>query len=175
MRRMTFIWLILAALSGGVLYHTSQQVTDGRQKLATINDDIRKEDETIRVLQAEWSYLNQPDRLEKLSKQYLDLAPLQGKQFAKLSDIPEQTAAPVADAAAAPAPAAETSPEKAPAVAATPPVKAETKPAKVAKAPVVKIRKPATAPAPKHPAPVATAQGEPDRSFSDVMKSLGVR
>ena len=64
MRRMTFIWLILAALSGGVLYHTSQQVTDGRQKLATLNDDIRKEDETIRVLQAEWSYLNQPDRLD---------------------------------------------------------------------------------------------------------------
>jgi hypothetical protein len=181
---MTLLWLFLAALSGGVLYHTSQQVTDGRQKLATINDDLRKEDETIRVLQAEWGYLNQPDRLEKLSKQYLDLAPLKGKQFAKLGDIPEQPDAPaVAAAAAAIATTATTAatPPSTPAASAdkaqtlasgTPPAKAETRPARVAKAPVVKIRKPAAPP--KRPAPVATAQSA-DRSFADVVKSLGVR
>ncbi len=185
MRRMTILWLFLAALTGGILYHTSQQVTDGRQRLAVINDDIRKEDETIRVLQAEWSYLNQPDRLERLSKQYLDLAPLKGKQFAKLADVPEQPAAPPAAAAPVAAAAADTTPpapdvkaaEKAEAIATgMPPVKGGAKPApKVAKAAIVKIRRPPALPAPRHVPPVATAESAPDRSFSDVIRSLGVR
>jgi hypothetical protein len=161
---MTFLWLFLAAVCGAVLFHTSQQVTDGRNRLATLNEDVRKEDETIRVLQAEWSYLNQPDRLEKLSKEYLDLAPLKGRQFTKLSDIPDRAEAPaVADAAK---PAAETA-EK-------PAAMAEAKPVAAKPAPAVKIRKAAVPPAPVHkPAPI-TASGNGSRSFDDVMKSLGV-
>jgi hypothetical protein len=116
MRKISLLWLLLAAISGGVLFHTSQQVNDGRQRLAVINEDIHKEDETIRVLQAEWSYLNQPDRLEKLSKQYLHLAPLNGRQFAKLDTIgnkPVEAPAPVA------------TPEKTPVAEATPEPRAE--------------------------------------------------
>lgn len=182
MRRMTLLWLMLAAVCGGVLFHTSQQVNDGRTKLTSINDDIRKEDETIRVLQAEWSYLNQPDRLEKLAKQYLTLAPLKGRQFAKLADIADQPA-PVetpAVAAAEPAPVTEAAekpvmvaPTPAPAVAEAPAKPAPVKTA--AKAQVIKIRKPAAAPV-KHAAPpVATAERASSRSFGDVIKSLGVR
>ena len=100
MRKTTFLWLFLAALCGGMLFHTSQQVTDGRTKLASIEAATQKEDESLRVLQAEWSYLNQPDRLEKLTKQYLELGPLKGKQFAKVADLeakPVETT-PAADA-----------------------------------------------------------------------------
>ncbi len=87
MRKTTFLWLFLGAICGAMLFHTSQQVTDGRTKLASIDAATQKEDESLRVLQAEWSYLNQPDRLEKLSKQYLDLTPLKGKQFGKVADL----------------------------------------------------------------------------------------
>lgn len=210
MRRMTLLWLVLAAICGGVLFHTSQQVNDGRQRLAVINEDIRKEDETIRVLDAEWSYLNQPDRLEKLSKQYLNLSPLKGRQFAKLKDIadvpdavpvaaqPVAAAAPVAETpvkaaeaattpdatqekpAEAPAKAAAVKPvEAAPVVAAAPEAPKKPAPVKTAAKPfVVKIRKPDVAAVVKHPAPVATAQSDDaasQRSFGDVIKSLGVR
>lgn len=235
MRKIPLLWLLLAAICGGVLFHTSQQVNDGRQRLAVINDDIRKEDETIRVLQAEWGYLNQPDRLEKLSKQYLNLAPLQGKQFTKLQQVadrpapptepaaattgpattvPATTAAPVAAAAppveapAGDAPAAPPAPKESEAattatatepvpvaeIAAVPPETAEApRPAAVKPAPVktasvkhapakaVKSQAPRAfivgarlPPAPKHAAPVATADRMEDRSFGDVMKSLGV-
>lgn len=170
MRRMTLLWLFLAALSGGTLYHTSQQVTDGHARLATINDDIRKENETIRVLQAEWSYLNQPDRLEKLSRQYLHLQPLQGRQFAKLGDIPAQPATATPDAPPAVAAAAPDAAK----VAAKPEIK-KPEARVAAKAPVVKISKPLPAPVLHEAAPVATAERAPDRSFGDVIKSLGVR
>ncbi|MEZ0223228.1 MAG: hypothetical protein ACAH83_01640 [Alphaproteobacteria bacterium] len=194
MRRMTILWLALAAICSAVLFHTSQQVTDGRSKLNALNADVRKEDESIRVLQAEWSYLNQPDRLEKLSKQYLELAPLKGRQFTKLEDTADRPI-PVAEAEAAPeavTPAAEETPKAAPVVAAeeTPkPVveKVAEKPAaekpaiekpaveKTAAAPIVKFRKPATPPAPVKKAAPVTASGAKSRSFGDLMKSLGVR
>jgi len=102
MRKSTFLWLLLAVICGCMLFRTSQEVTDGRTKLAAIEASTRKEDESIRVLEAEWSYLNQPDRLEKLSKQYLTLAPLKGKQFSKISGLEDKTAGdkPAADVTA---------------------------------------------------------------------------
>ncbi len=106
MRKTAMLWLVLAVICGGMLFQTSQRVTDGRAQLAGIDAAARKEDEHLRVLQAEWSYLNQPDRLEKLSKQYLHLAPLKGKQFTKVVELEERSAAPVAEA---PAVAPETS------------------------------------------------------------------
>lgn len=88
MNRMAVLWLFLAVTSGALLFKTSQQVTDGRQHLANITADIRREEDSLRVLQAEWSYLNQPDRLEKLAAQYLKLAPMKGKQFAEVDSLP---------------------------------------------------------------------------------------
>ncbi|MDI1228175.1 MAG: hypothetical protein PSY14_10875 [bacterium] len=106
MRKTAMLWLVLAVICGGMLFQTSQRVTDGRAQLAGIDAAARKEDEHLRVLQAEWSYLNQPDRLEKLSKQYLRLAPLKGKQFTKVVELEERPAAPAAET---PAVAPETS------------------------------------------------------------------
>lgn len=96
MRKSTFFWLGMAVFSAAALFHTSQQVTDGREKLAVIEHDIRKEEETLRVLQAEWSYLNQPDRLEKLVREYLQLEPMKGRQFTHMENLeaappPEKT------------------------------------------------------------------------------------
>ena len=101
MRKSTLLWLALAAFCGTVLFHTSQKVHDEREKLGALNISIAKEEESLRVLNAEWSYLNQPARLEKLAKTYLKLAPLKGSQFVKAEDIPLR-GAPAEIAAAAP-------------------------------------------------------------------------
>ncbi|NWG47124.1 MAG: hypothetical protein HXY25_11340 [Alphaproteobacteria bacterium] len=42
----------------------------------------------IRVLKAEWSLVNQPDRLERLSEKFLDLAPLSAPQLVSLDALP---------------------------------------------------------------------------------------
>lgn len=174
MRRSTLLWLTLAAFSGTALFHTSQAVHDGREKLAKLNAAIVKEEDSLRVLTAEWSYLNQPTRLEKLAKAHLKLAPLKGHQFVKADDIPLRSAAVVKAEAAAPEPATTTVKEPvkpAPAVAEKTPAPPAAK--KPAAAPVVKIIKPApaVAAAPKPAAPPAAAAGTA-RNFSDLMKSL---
>jgi hypothetical protein len=77
----SLFWLVLAAVCGTVLFHTSQRVTDTREKIASLEVAAVKERDSIRVLTAEWSYLNAPDRLEKLARAHLGLRPMAGRQF----------------------------------------------------------------------------------------------
>lgn len=159
MRKTALLWLVLAVIAGGTLFHTSQRVTEGRAELDKITQSLRKEDESLRVLQAEWSYLNQPDRLEKLARKYLHLAPLKGSQFAKADEIEKRLAKE----------AGGTAEEKG------------TAP-KPASADTLKIRPPQHASPVLEPAPkparddgLKTAAEQPRRSFGDVINSLGVR
>ena len=163
MRKSTLLWLVLAAFCGTALFHTSQKVHDEREKLGSLDVSISKEEESLRVLNAEWSYLNQPARLEKLVKTYLNMAPLKGSQFIKVEDVPLRTAIPETTAAA-PLVHEEKTPEE----------KNITRPKVVVTVQqvVVKLRKPLTPaflqkPARKPPADTASA-----RSFNDVMKNL---
>lgn len=197
MRKSTLLWLFLAVFCGAVLFNTSQKVTDGKQRLARLQGDVRSEEESIRVLQAEWSYLNQPERLEKLARQYLDLIPMNGRQFAKLRDI-EEAPAPGEEAEReesakkliedAPRPAVQPAPPP-PKKAAEP--KTAAKPAEIKTAakpaapkttvPAPKITaKPqpspaavrAAAPKPAAPKPAAQTATAPKRSFDDMLRGL---
>jgi hypothetical protein len=71
----TIIVFGLAAMAGGLLLYTSQEVQRAEQELRHMQSELAKEIELIRVLNAEWAYLSTPERLEELSGQYLDLAP----------------------------------------------------------------------------------------------------
>jgi hypothetical protein len=82
-----FIWLMLAAASATMLYVTSQRVTDGQELLARMQKSMRHEEESERVLMAEWSYLNKSDRLEKLAQSHLGLQQMKARQFLKESQI----------------------------------------------------------------------------------------
>jgi cell division protein FtsL len=91
-------WLLLIFLAGGTLMKISYEVDAKQRELARLQTQITDDTESIRVLRAEWAYLNQPQRLEKLAAKYLTLAPMQISQVqAKLPDAqkpqPEQVAA----------------------------------------------------------------------------------
>lgn len=89
MRKITLFWLILAFAAGWALFHTSQKVQDSRHQLARLESSIAQEKESLRVLAAEWSYLNQPRRLEKLAAQHLPgLAPTRGGRFVAIASLP---------------------------------------------------------------------------------------
>jgi hypothetical protein len=86
-----FVVLALAGLSGAVLLHVSQNVQKSEDRLAEIEASIDRERETIRVLRAEWAYLNRPDRLERLARDFLDLAPPDPEDLAiEPSHLPER-------------------------------------------------------------------------------------
>lgn len=66
---------VLAGLGGAALLHVSQLVQQSEDELARIEENITQEKEYMRVLNAEWSYLNRPQNLEALAREYLDLVP----------------------------------------------------------------------------------------------------
>lgn len=79
----------LVASASFVLFHTSYEVQALDQKLGSLNHEIRREQEAIRVLRAEWAYLNQPARLRTLGEQFSPLAPIRPSQvIASVEQIP---------------------------------------------------------------------------------------
>lgn len=65
------VWAGLFLATGIALFNIAFEVEALEQRLAEINAEILHEQETLRVLDAEWAYLNRPDRLELLSGQLL--------------------------------------------------------------------------------------------------------
>ncbi len=75
LRISTFIIYAVAAMAAVVLLHTSQRVQESRERLEAIKADIAREQDSLRMLKAEWEYLNRPERLERLASEFLELAP----------------------------------------------------------------------------------------------------
>lgn len=80
LRPRTFFVFALAGLSGAVLLHASQNVQQAEDHLAAIELSIYRQQEKTRMLKAEWEALNSPNRLERLAKEFLDLAPVTPEQ-----------------------------------------------------------------------------------------------
>lgn len=60
-----------------------------RNEIGLVESNIGKERQRIRVLEAEVAHLEQPERLERLSRAYLAMAPLQASQEATTDTLPE--------------------------------------------------------------------------------------
>lgn len=84
--------LLLAALvatASLVLFRTSYEVQALAERLGALNREIVHEQQAIRVLRAEWAYLNQPARLRELAERHSSLAPaMAGQIIARLDEIP---------------------------------------------------------------------------------------
>jgi cell division protein FtsL len=81
-------WLGLTAAAGVVLFQTSYEVQELEEQLASVNRKIVQEQEAIQILKAEWSFLNDPARLESLARAHLALKPTEARQFVALDLLP---------------------------------------------------------------------------------------
>ncbi len=77
------------ALSFG-LYDVKYRAQNEEQRILLLKYKIAEEQDTMRVLEAEWSYLNAPERLERLTARYLDLAPVSADQVVSFEDLPSR-------------------------------------------------------------------------------------
>ncbi|MDB5367692.1 MAG: hypothetical protein JWM77_3619, partial [Rhodospirillales bacterium] len=87
-RLSTFVGLALASVAAGLVMHVSYRVQRTEQYLAKLEREIVREQDQIRVLDAEWSYLNDPARIEALARRHLMLAPMSAKKIVSLEAIP---------------------------------------------------------------------------------------
>jgi len=94
-RPVTILGLALIVVLAAALYQLKYEVRGLESVLAAAEADLNGEEETIRVLGAEWSFLNRPSRLQALSDRYLMLAPMTQPQLRALTDIPLRTAEPL--------------------------------------------------------------------------------
>jgi len=92
----TVVWLLLVMVVGYAMFQVKYEVMQQEDTLAQLNKQITDGRERIRVLDAEWSYLTRPDRLNRLAARYLDLSPIGSAQIVTLSAVPERPGAPAA-------------------------------------------------------------------------------
>ena len=173
----TILWACLAACIGVGLFYVKHEVKDQEHRLTELTAEIQRNQETIHVLRAEWSYLNDPARLRELSEKHLGMHPVMPAQVATLeavlhNGLPGGTllasARPVAFPAPAPAARAATAPGPAPVPVARPadhpPVKlADNRPRPHPPEPV----KPSTSkPPPARPGGVTLANAAPPQDHA---------
>jgi hypothetical protein len=105
-RYVAAISVALLVLVSFELYNGVSRVKAQQSELEALKVSIVREREAIRVLKAEWSYLNQPERLQTLARQHLPLAPTDTSRIVVLASLPLKGAAPpsppVVDASALP-------------------------------------------------------------------------
>lgn len=83
---MTAFVLLAAGLSVG-LFWVKYQVQDLEDELAMLNRGIVTEQQTIRVLKAEWALLNDPSRLRGLAEKHLGLTPADVGQITQVETL----------------------------------------------------------------------------------------
>jgi hypothetical protein len=122
-RPLTIATFLLACGSGLYLYQSKHEVQVLDRTIEKTVHDTNALREQSRLLAAEWTMLNDPERLRQFSDTYLNLKSINPAQFTSLSDLnnklpPPQVAAPVVEepALANEAPP-QPMPEAAPAVA----------------------------------------------------------
>jgi cell division protein FtsL len=82
-------WLALVVAAGFVTFKVKYAVQDIEDELNRVKKQTIAEQQEIRVLSAEWTYLNQPERLAELNRRFLQLGPIGPKQLQqKIEDIP---------------------------------------------------------------------------------------
>ena len=80
--------LVLAVLCAAyVLYSLEHSIRGVERQIARSNSAIANERETIGLLNAEWSSLVRPERLQRLSEQHLKLRRISPEQFVKIDEL----------------------------------------------------------------------------------------
>ena len=92
-RLSTLFWLLAVSAAGFAMYavkYEVQALADEHTRIVKQADDAERD---LRVLEAEWAYLNRPEALAQMNQRFLSLGPIATKQLrSSLSDIPMRPA-----------------------------------------------------------------------------------
>ena len=95
LRGFNIVLVIVALTLGFVLYSLEHRIGAGEHKIARLKHEVAEERESIRLLQAEWSHLSRPSRIERLAREHAGMEPLSPGQVmsrAELGRLPDRPA-----------------------------------------------------------------------------------
>lgn len=84
----TVLWVTLTCVICFGSFILKNQVHDLELELSKINQSIQKDVKSIHVLKAEWSHLNNPQRLRHLAQQHISLNKIRSEQIINYSALP---------------------------------------------------------------------------------------
>jgi cell division protein FtsL len=91
MLRFVNICLVLGLVAlAYVIYQVKYETRALDAEIASLNTQIDDERDAIAVLRAEWSLLNRPERIERLAKKYLQLAPAKPIQLVTVDTVSDR-------------------------------------------------------------------------------------
>lgn len=84
--------VVLAALvlAAADVYKIKYESTLQAERVAKLRTELRREQDAIANLRAEWARLDRPDRIQELANRHLGLKPLETRQFDTLDRLPER-------------------------------------------------------------------------------------
>jgi cell division protein FtsL len=87
LRLVNALFMLGVLVAAFMIYGLEHQRREAERRTVEIRLRIAEEREAIKLLEAEWSLLTRPDRIERLAKKYLRLAPLTPRQLVSEADI----------------------------------------------------------------------------------------
>ncbi|MBK1663968.1 hypothetical protein CKO10_05555 [Rhodospirillum rubrum] len=91
-RPIHIIWAALIMGIGTALFMVAYEVDAKEKELTRLHADIRRTTESMHVLRAEWSFLNDPTRLDRLATDHLGLQPIRPEQYVTVASLPARPA-----------------------------------------------------------------------------------
>ena len=88
----TLFWILFFAFAALGLYVVKYQVQEIRNDDAVLEASLKKEQHSLALLQAEWSYLNRAERLQQLADRYLQMKSPAPVIASGWQDVPTATA-----------------------------------------------------------------------------------
>ncbi len=88
MRAINLVWIGLVMSVAIALFVLKYEVQSLEDSLAVKREEIVEHQRSIQVLEAEWTFLTDPNRLRSLSAEHLDLAPVIPTRIVDIEAIP---------------------------------------------------------------------------------------
>ena len=82
------LWFALAIFMAFWTFAMKNSVEDLEKELAQINSKINEDVKSIHILKAEWSHLNNPERLRNLAAKHIALEPVKAEQIINYASLP---------------------------------------------------------------------------------------
>jgi hypothetical protein len=95
MRLLNLIVIAALVVAAAWVYKIKFDSTVQAERVERLRADIRRERDSTAALRAEWSKLDNPARVQRLSDRYLKFKPIDLAQFDALDRLPERPAPPM--------------------------------------------------------------------------------